>query len=316
MEILTKITKDYQIISSEEAQYNIIKKSKEFLEITERYLNLVKANKVNFIGLGNSLSSGWSAVNQDVRPFILKLKMILNEKIQEAGIDINFYNYSIPANNSNKQILEFIKQNPTETDVKKHFESDVKQWKEYFNNTLFENYIDLNKALKLYPNSNIDFLSNYDNDSVTISLLNGCTGSLLHYLNQKFSLENIHKGFAEDKDNLIILIEYLKKLKENYKNIIFIGNFPYISTPIGLIINRYIDKIINNDIRNICEDNNIYYFGKNQISLLQPFVNPVTKKKVIKVDNHPRMDEQYTVLYHYFCNVISNLEDRSRSLVK
>ena len=316
MSFLTKITKNYQIMSSEEAQYNIIKKSKEFLEITERYLNLVKANKVNFIGLGNSLSAGWSAVNQDVRPFILKLKKILAEEINNSGIDINFYNYAIAANNSNWQILDFIKQNPTETDVKKHFIADVKQWKEEFDNTLFENYIDLNEAVKLYPDSNTEFLSNYKNDSLTINLLNGCTGAFLNNVTDQFSFENIIKGFKEDKDNLVLLIEYLKNLKEDDKNMIFIGNFPHISTPVGLIANRYLDKIINNDIKTICAENNVNFFAKNQIALLQPFINPVTKKKVIKVDNHPRMDEQYTVLFHYFCDVITTLKNKSRTLTK
>ena len=76
---------------------------------------------------------------------------------------------------------------------------------------------------------------------------------------------------------------------------------------------------MNNAIKEVCQSQNVYFFNQNQIALFQPFNNPITQKKEIKIDNHPTMDEQYTVLYYYFNYLINLLkieEQKSRKKIK
>ncbi len=313
--IITEVTKKYSILSKDEAISRIIDNSDLFFKNLEEYLKLMKIEKVNFVGIGNSLSAGWSAIDQDVRPFILKLQEIMKDQIIKKGFDISFYNYALAANNSNEKILNFLQGNPTEKDVKHHFINDVNQWKKKFDNTLLENYIDLNKALDFYPNSNTAFKNVYCDNILTFTLLNSCTGGFLESLKKK-KLKDMKDSFKKDKEYLVSIIDYLKQLKKENINLISVGNFPYISTSSGVLINKLIDYLINDDIQKICLNNNVTYFNKNQIALFQKYKNPHTIAYGIKVDNHPRMDEQYTVLYYYFNSVTEMLETKKKLLIR
>lgn len=300
----------YPILSKEEAIERITDKFYEFIEVLKAALMTVKCEEVNILGLGNSLTAGWSAIDKDVRPFILKLQNILFDSLNKSGIQVNFHNYSIEDNNSNEEILRFILSNPSEVDVKKRFKEDKESWDQLFYNTPFRNYVDSDIAYSFYPETNYQFLDNYSDKALTITHLNGCTGGFLNSLSKSYENKFLHirKSYYEDLCYLRSILLYIKSLHVSEKNIITVGNFPYISTKLVSVLVNGIISNMNELIKCVSNEEGVYYFNQNQIAFFQEFVNPDTGKLELKLDNHPTIDEQYTVLYHYFNFLIDTLK--------
>ena len=315
---LTEINQEkYPVISKEEAIERIKNLSETFIEKLKTNLYITKCEEVNMVGLGNSLSSGWSATDHDVRPFLLKLQAILQEELDHSGVKIDFHNYSLCANNCNEEIYRFLLTNPSELDVKKRFQQDKQSWDYKFYKTFFQNYIPSDIACSYYPETEHRFLEDYHSHSLTITHLNGCTGGILNAFSKNYpdKFLKILESYYEDLEYLKMLILYLKSLKEQERNIITIGNFPYVSTKLGWLMNGIILNM-NKAISKISEEELVYYFDKNQLAFFQEFVNPETNKKELKMDNHPTIEEQYTVLYYYFKTIIQILEDRNKRHVR
>lgn len=76
-----------------------------FVEFINDLLEEAKLEKINIVGIGNSISGGWTAVDNDVCPLILKLEPLLRDKSN----DINLSSFALIGNNSNKRIYESLK---------------------------------------------------------------------------------------------------------------------------------------------------------------------------------------------------------------
>jgi len=316
--ILCKINeKKYPILKKEEAKEQIVKISPKFISALKTILDYYQLKDANIIGIGNSLTSGWSAIDQDVTPFILKLQNILKSELEKADIQVNFYNYSTAAKNSNLEILSFLQTNPTEKDVLERFKKDKEYWDKTFYNTPFRNYIDSEHAYSTYPNTDIHFRDCYQENSLSISLINGCTGGFLNAFSKVHNKShlNVNAFFKEDLLYLKVLLQEIASLQKENQNMMIVGNFPYISTRIGILCNQIIAKM-NQRIQEIAFENQAYFFNKNQLAIFQQFENPNTGKNELKIDNHPTMEEQYTVLYHYFSYLTNLLEIHQNNITK
>ncbi len=279
MEFLTKITSKYSVLSENAAKEQIMEEGKIFTQIIKQYLCENKLEKAKIVGLGNSLTSGWSATNKDIRPFILKLKELLQQELSKSGVPIEFYNYSILSNETNKDLFSFLASHPTESDVKKKLKGEQKE-------------IDTAILNEFYPESDIELISCYGYNDLTISFLNCFMGKVF---SSNENGQTFFDSLDEEEAYLRKIIQFLKYLKQgNEKNIITVGNFPFISTQIGKIMNLPIHSI-NKRIKRACEEKNVFYFNANQMAFIQRNEN---HQKLI-LDSHPRIDEQYTILYKY-----------------
>ena len=67
-----------------------------FVRFMGDLLEEAKISKINFVGIGNSISAGWCAVDNDVRPLVMKLEQFLGEGMKGAGIACNFGAFCTP----------------------------------------------------------------------------------------------------------------------------------------------------------------------------------------------------------------------------
>lgn len=281
---MIKYTLNESIMLIEEITDSLVLFLSNILEVT-------KTNKIQFVGIGNSISAGWTAIDNNVQPWIKKLSPFIEDKCKKAGIDIEFEAYSIAGDNSNKEIYEFLKENPTLEDVRKHFIRIFDLWKIDFKGTPFENYVDKEQALQFYNHGEKRFFDCYDDSYFTITSFNGCTGELL---------ENIAKLFQKNGLNSIIQKElyYLQQiltlvLDLSVHSYATVGNFPKISRKYLMLLNTIIDKM-NKQIKDVALQNEkTMYFDKITLDLVQMFNGK------IKIDNHPDLVWQYYSLYQY-----------------
>ena len=262
-----------------------------------------KLQKVNLIGIGNSISGGWTAIDNDVCPLIDKLRPFLVNNCLDAGIDINLNSFALIGDNSNEKIYESLLSNPSLKDIKDYFEKIFDSWKEIYNHTLFENCVDKEIALGYYSDSLKRFKDFYRDDELTITNFNGCTGEFLDNSLRNFLNILINNWqFLEDEiDYLNGIIIYLTHLSKN--SYITIGNFPYL-THDYVIINRIIATInskIKEGTKKASSLDKIMYFDGIKLEL----INHINGK--IKIDNHPSVRLQYISLCHYLLFLMMNL---------
>ena len=79
--------------------------SKVFVKFLNHLMEIMEVNQVNLVGIGNSISGGWTAIDNNVCPWIEKLKPFID--VNNYDLNIEFANFSIVGNNSNQQIYEF-----------------------------------------------------------------------------------------------------------------------------------------------------------------------------------------------------------------
>ena len=274
-----------------------------FIEFICDLLEETKLQKVNLIGIGNSISGGWTAVNNDVCPLIDKLRPFLTQKCINAGIDINLNSFALIGDNSNEKIYESLLSNPSLKDIKDFFESMFDTWKVTYNHTLFENYVDKEIALSYYSDSLTRFNDFYKDDALTITNFNGCTGKFLeNSLHYFLEILVNNWSFLEDEINYLNkIIIYLTNLSNN--SYVTIGNFPYL-THNYLFLNKIIASI-NKKIKNGTSNlDKIMYFNEIKLEL----INHINGK--IKIDNHPSLCLQYTSLCNYLLYLIGTLPNK------
>ena len=262
--------------------------SKVFVKFLNHLMEIMEVNQVNLVGVGNSISGGWTAINNNVCPWIEKLKPFID--VNNHDLNIEFANFSIVGNNSNQQIYEFIKNNPSLSEVKKHFSSVFDNWKKVYKGSLLENYVDKEIALSFYLESNNRLLNYYGDDVFTLTTFFGCTGELLDHLNQVKFKEGREKIFQKEVLYMQKILLYLLSLSKN--SYVTIGNFPYISRYIP-IISSWI-KDINKQIEDCAHhESKTMYFDGVYLDLVTLYNGK------LKLDNHPNLRWQYTSLYHY-----------------
>lgn len=273
--------------------------SSTFIMFLEILLEISKCKQINFVGLGNSISAGWTATDNDVRPWLEKLRPFLESKSKKAGVPLNFGTFSIAGHNSNQEIYEFLKGNPSEADVKKHFIEIFDEWKKEFQGTMFENYVEKEIALSYYADTNKTFLDFYKNDIFTISSFHGCTGELLDHIGEIFYPGGFQKIFDKELLYLQKIIQFLTKISDH--SYLTIGNFPKIGRK-SLFVLNYLTCHINKQIEMLTASyDNVMYFDGIYLDLIH------TLNGKIKIDNHPNLERQYRSLYHYLVFLMDEL---------
>ena len=233
-------------------------------------LGEIHTPNINMVGIGNSISGGWTAVDNNVRPQLEKLHPYLDEKCAKARINLNLASFVNIGNNSNQRIYEFLAQNPSLHDVKEDFEYIFDHWKKKYNGTLFENYVDKKAALEYYFDSVVRLKDFYKEDTLTITNFNGCTGEFLEN-GKKYGLEILrNKWTFLDKE-----IEELKKTIQLITSLsdysyMTIGNFPYLTNNY-LFMNNLIERINQRIQRETSISDKVAYFNKVKIELINRF---------------------------------------------
>ena len=271
-----------------------------FVEFICDLLDETKLTKINIIGIGNSISGGWTAVDNDVCPLINKLHPFLTQKSINASIDINLNSFALIGDNSNKRIYEALLKNPSLKEIKTYFEAMFDSWKITYNHTLFENYVNKEIALSYYSDSLARLNDFYNDNELTITNFNGCTGKFLeNSLHYFFGILRNNWSFLEDEINYLNkIIIYLTNLSNN--SYVTIGNFPYL-THNYLFLNKIINSI-NKKIKNGTSNlDKIMYFNEIKLELIN------YKNGKIKIDNHPSLFLQYMSLCNYLLFLITTL---------
>lgn len=270
-----------------------------FLMFCQNVLEITKKNKINLVGIGNSVSAGWTAIDNNVQPWLEKLKPFL-ESYPIKGFDLNISSYTLAGNNSNENIYKFLSSDPTLNDVKEHFELIFDDWKDEFNGTIFENYVDKDIALQYYFDKDIKFSSYYENNALTITNFCGCTGEFLNqiYRGDNFKINGLKIIFQKE----ILYLEKIILLLQGLSNTSYvtIGNFPYVANRYLLFLNHLIKKI-NQDIENSARKYDVMYFDGYNLDLVSKFNGK------IKIDNHADLKWQYTSLYNYLIFLMQQL---------
>ncbi len=260
------------------------KKKSEDLEklFSIRLVNILKTlniNNVNFIVIGNSLSSGYS-MSDFVAPFFDQ-KDILKNTLTNNGIQMNSYNFATPANNSNEIILDNINKDRSIEYVKQILSRQLK----------FDKTIDLERDFYSYdvlkyrkegiiPISTIkkevyerhykpqeedkditigNIIKSSDKGTQNIVIFNGCTGELMDTI---FRGGNIFETRSHLKLEMINLSKILTELLNKDENIMItvglIPEFTIKNIPIfSPIIDPY-NKIISNRVREIANSYTTY----------------------------------------------------------
>ena len=203
-----------------------------FAEFLCDLLEDANLKKVNMIGIGNSISGGWTAVDNDVCPLINKLggnELTLLPECHSKGIDIELASFTLIGDNSNKKIYNNLLENPSLSDIRRHFIDRFNFWKTHYANTPFANFVDLDAALLYYPVGDKQFKNFYGDGTLTITCFNGCTGKFLeHSLRYFLGMLLNDWGFLDEEiDYLCRIIEYLLGLSSC--SYVTVGNFPFLT---------------------------------------------------------------------------------------
>lgn len=262
-------------------------------------LEITKTDKIQLVGIGNSISAGWTAVDNNVQPWIKKLSPYIENKCQKAGIDIELLSYAIAGDNSNEKIYNFLKGNFSLEEVRKHFERVFDSWKTEYNGTPLENFVDKDQALSFYEQGEKSFFDCYGDSSFTITSFNGCTGELLSSLSLLFKKNGLDIIMKKELLYLQQLLDLILRLSTN--SYVTVGNFPRISNKYIAFLNAIINRI-NKQIEEVALKNErTMYFDKITLDLIGK------NNGKLKLDNHPNLAGQYYSLYQYIIYLMNNL---------
>lgn len=306
MDIITKYittpTKKRQVPSQEKTSSNLIVVSKDLVRSLKKAKKKATWDKVRILGLGNSLASGWTAIDNNVEPLVNKLRPFIMPFAKEEDLDLELLSYPLASQNNNHNIYDFLRTNPSLSDVRKRFEASFDGWKKEFQNTPFENYVDKDVAMSYYPEGDRRLEDNFSDDILTFIFFNGSSGLILEKLmamTEESKIEPLKsiltkKGrkelYQEEIYYLKSIRDYLLSLSDN--SILTIGNFPYFNTPLGVFVNPIISEF-NGEIRKAVEGEKASFYEGMSLSFFEEYGGK------IKVDNHPTIDEQYASLLGY-----------------
>ncbi len=297
---LTTPKEKYGILSEVEARKKLEILSEKFISFLTALAEVENKNKFRMIGLGNSISLGWSAISNNVEPLLEKCKEYLLEKSTKSGLDLAISSYSFASHNSNKEIFEAISKNISLDEIREIFDKTFDEWKNDFAKTPFENYVDKEKAMMFYPGGNQRILDIPKEDSISIFHYNGFTGAMLEEIvGFIFSKSKRQAIIKSDLEYLRQTIEIIQLLKGT--NYFTVGNFPYVSTPIGALLNQKISKLNEKIKLEISSIPNTSYYDKTTLAGFQKYNGK------IKIDNHPSIDEQYTNLVNYLMYLMESI---------
>lgn len=285
-----------------------------FIDWTEQVLDINDLEKLSIIGVGNSISSGWSNHSDDVKPLISKLDSYILGKANKRGICITTSSFPIAHNNSNENIYKFLSNNPSLSDVRNYFKQTLDAWKTDFGTTPLKYTIDKQSAINLYPDSDLHLDDFFDERTLSLVNFNGFTGEFL---------SNIKGGLTNAIDRELFFMEkiielFLSKSNNSYMTV---GNFPVFpkANPLNILIN----KKVNSRIQELISKSNkvvpgrVMYFDKTYLNFINlkddealnilEAIRKARSLSIIKIDNHPNTKLQYLYLSRYLLFIMQVL---------
>lgn len=273
--------------------------SDTFVKFLGNILELTNSQKINLVGIGNSISAGWTAIDSNVEPWIKKMSPFIYDKCVKAGINIEFASFAIAGENSNEKIFDFLKGNPDLEEVRNHFIRIFDKWKDVFKGTLFENYVDKNSALEFYKSEAKNFFDYFGDDTFTITSFNGCTGELLENTKSLFKVNGLNLIMQKELIYLQQILSLVIELSSN--SYVTVGNFPKMARNYLAFLNILIKRINNKIKETVFQNERTLYFDDINLDLFEKY------KEKIKIDNHPNLERQYYALYKYMIYLMNNL---------
>lgn len=309
--LLTKPLSEYKVLGEQEAKTKLGKLSEELVKKLSQLQHQEKYDQIVLLGVGNSIAAGWSATNNNVNPLVNKLDEFILPYAKQYDIDIAIHSYTLASHNTNDKIYKLLLQDPSLDTIRERFEQSFDEWKEIFANTAFENYVDKEEAMKFYLEGTQKFSDNFGENLLTLTFFNGCSGLVLEKLNliiQQPNLQSIKtiitkngrsKLYKEEVKYLTLIRDYI--LSQSTHSYLTIGNFPYINTMSGLIVNPIIDEF-NHHISSVANHERTDFYDGMSLSFFQDY------NEKIKVDNHPTVSEQYSSLIGYVNHLIDKID--------
>lgn len=280
-----------KIYELEKAQELLESASLTFIDFLKDAMFISKTDEIKFVGIGNSISAGWTATNDNVTPWIEKLKPFLEDKCKKEGVDIDFGAFTLASDNSNQQIYKFLLEDPTKHDVKEHFMQTFDSWKIEFDGTLFENLVDRTTCLECYSDSDRRLTDYFGKNKFTITSFNGCMGELIDSPKDLFTPHGLSKIIDKELLYLERIISLIVALSEN--SYITVGNFPEITKKYLFMLNIIIRKINEKIKMTTYKVDKAFYFRGINMDL----IDRIDGK--LKLDNHPNLRRQCLSLYNY-----------------
>ena len=207
----------------------------KIFKMIERY----RIDKVNFIALGNSISTGFSMCDAII-PFAMR-----NSDLYDNKELIRSYSFARPILNSEENVINWYLDNISHEEINKLVCQDIIMHenqcnKEHWSRDIFNRFSEIGSQ-NLVGLKDLNETANFNN----IIVYNGCTGTFV---------ESIARG--ELKDKLTILTSFKRDLKDLnvLLKLIYVGNNRSQVYVCGLpnIMNTNIVKLINNAMKNIC----------------------------------------------------------------
>lgn len=274
-------------------------------------------NNINFIVIGNSLSTGYS-MSDFIAPFFDQ-KEVLKKILNNNGIEIHNYNFATPTNNSNEIILDNIYKDRSIAYVKEilsrelRFEEAIDLERDfYFNDVIryrkegiipissikkevYDQYYKIKPEDKDITINSI--IKNSNPNTKNIVIFNGCTGELMDTIFRGGSLFETRGHLKLEMINLSKILTELYKKDEDI--IIIVGSIPTFTLKGIPILSPIIDpynKIISNRVKEIP---NSYLARPIEIELVHK------KNNKIVLDCHGNHLE-YNDLTNSFIRTINN----------
>lgn len=274
-------------------------------------------NNINFIVIGNSLSTGYS-MSDFIAPFFDQ-KEVLKKILNNNGIETHNYNFATPTNNSNEIILDNICKDRSIAYVKEvlskelRFEEAVDLERNfYFNDVIryrkegvipissikkdvYEKHYKIQEEDKDVTINSI--IKNSNPNTKNIVIFNGCTGELMDTIFRGGSLFETRGHLKLEMINLSKILTELYKKDEDI--IIIVGSIPTFTLKGIPIFSPIIDpynKIISNRVKEIP---NSYLARPTEIELVHK------KNNKVVLDCHGNHLE-YNDLTNSFIRAINN----------
>ena len=269
-------------------------KYKTLIDILKR-----QDKKVNFVIIGNSLSAGYSII-EDTIPYLYRNQEFIKE-LDSNNIFYSIYHFATPRNNENSAILFNLIKEINIKDINTKVDNDIK----FFNNELNWSGINRDKLSKYYDINETENKSVReileDNNAINIIILNCCTGGCLALFNRGNKLEKalFLKGIFKDLRDYNFILMYLYYINKN--SLLFINSIPNITFPLYRILNLAID-MINFKIKQI---SNRYC---NTIFIKQPRIKGFYKSNK-QIDFHPNNKEYEMLVKNTTINLSNNIEE-------
>lgn len=186
-----------------------------------------KVKDVNFIVLGNSLSSGYS-MSDKIKPFFDQYN-ILKEQLTKNNINYNIYNFGLIAGNSNGNILNLLNDNKSLEYIKKVFAHDLDFDSSVGNSKIvgandiaeykstgrvpigsitepdYKNFYAINASDQ--ETRILDLLEKKDSGVQNIVILNGFTGELMDMIFRGGKLELLPKYLKAEFRNMYAILK-------------------------------------------------------------------------------------------------------------